>query len=633
MADIIDIEELIDEFEKEQKKPFLSRKKSDRKPTAKELSGTHDLKSNYSFLYGLSRDKVVKYIKGTNKYKTINKQIELLGVELKEYHRLGRKDLFDATKAMMDSLRDSIKDLTTFSSEKNIRAAREERKEKVRNSKYINALKKEITEIREELKTLRPSSLSNKFKDLTTRLNINLSNVDYVDIDDLDVDDIDMDDLDNLERMESKSDSDLYKEYIALCDRIAGYIGRTGAEVYEMTPTAIKRELENSPIVDEYMDKKSKYSDKNTELMIAMSDITSDPIARIIYDNFDFEIESEVNDAIDLLAASKTGFVANMAYVLCRKYGVLSEVDNIVGYGLIALSEAINRWKKYQKIAYKQDKNNIIDIDLFLGINVTGPMIKGIYELKNKGMINPSMSITMDMEKSKNFEKFKKDNPDLAGLPDEQIRSVYEYQMLNNSGLSGNVLNTNVSVSTETEFGDLIASSIQEQDSDLWSNMMIDKESMSQFKSVDNFNDILRIIEIIFGLYKLAYDRKTGDVVGKSNKMFFDKIDYSIFKKILGIEHNPDDPDGRWTQERMSVELTDEFGKTFTQGAVGYRINQIQKILKKDIIEDYPNLSGAIEDLRQFFLIKNNVSIFQSMIEENPQKFEKVEENILKRLK
>lgn len=626
MADILDFEEIIKDLEEERKSEKKTKKSSSKED---KKQPTEKLRSNYSFLYNMSKNKIEHYIKNTTKYKTINSQIELLKVELKSYRSAGRKDLEEQTRAMINSLKDSISDLNAFASEKNIRAAREERKKELEESEVVKNLRAELKDMKKELKDVRPSSVYRKFKDLKKRLNINVSNDFVIDLDD---DEIDFDDLDNIENIMKKSDSELYKEYIALCNYIGEYIGKDATDVSNMKPNNLYNELLSSRMKDEYDEKNSIYNDKKTQLMTAISNISSDSISKIVYDNFDFEIESDVNDAMDLLAASRTTFVANMAYVFCKKYNVLSEVDNIVGYGLMALSEALNRWKKFQKQAYEKDKNNIIDIDIFLGVNITGPMIKGIYEIKNKGMIHPSTSIGLDSKAKADFEKFKKDNPDLAGLPEEQIRSVYEYQMLNNSGESGNVLSRNVNVSSETEFGQLIASSIEEDGGDLWSNMLIDRKSMDEFNSIDDFDDILKILEIIFSLYKLNYDKKTGAAT-KSNKMFFDKVDYSIFRKIIGIEVNESEQDGRWTQQQVAESLTKEFGRSFTQGAVGNRLDKIYKAIKRDIISDYPNLEGALKDLKQYFLIRNNVSIFQSKIAKEPTKFKKVEDRILSRLK
>lgn len=625
MADILDFEELMKDLENERKSEKKAKKSSTKQPVTR-----NEIRSNYSFLYNLSKTKIEHYIKGTTKYKTINKQIQLLTTEMVAYRKAGRKDLEQQTKAMIDSLRDSIKDLNAFASEKNVRAAYEERKKELEKSPRVKALRAELKQMKDELKDIRPSSVYRKLKDLRKRLNINTSTKDI--IIDLDDDEIDFDDLDNLDALMNETDNELQKEYIALCNYIAEYIGREPEEVSRMNTSIVYKELLQSKMKEEYDDKNSKYSDKKSELMAAISDITSDSISKVVYDNFDFEIESDVNDAMDLLAASRTTFVANMAYVFCKKYGVIEHVDEIVGYGLMALSEALNRWKKFQKQAYEKDKNNIIDIDIFLGVNITGPMVKGIYEIKNKGMIHPSTSIGLDMKSKEGFEKFKKDNPDLAGLPEEQIHSVYQFQMLNNSGESGNVLSRNVSVSSESEFGQLIASSIEEDGGDLWSNMLIDRKSLEEFDAINDFDDILKILEIIFSLYKLNYDKKTGAAT-KSNKMFFDKVDYAIFRKIIGIEVNEADPEGRWTQQQVAEALTNEFGRSFTQGAVGNRLDKIYKAIKVDIIKDYPNLEGALKDLKQYFLIRSNISIFQSKIAKDVNKFKKVENNILSRLK
>lgn len=625
MADILDFEELMKDLENERKSEKKAKKSSTKQPVTR-----NEIRSNYSFLYNLSKTKIEHYIKGTTKYKTINKQIQLLTTEMVAYRKAGRKDLEQQTKAMIDSLRDSIKDLNAFASEKNVRAAYEERKKELENSPRVKALRAELKQMKDELKDIRPSSVHRKLKDLRKRLNINTATKDI--IIDLDDDELDFDDLDNLDALMNETDNELQKEYIALCNYIAEYIGREPEEVSKMSAGVVYKELLQSKMKEEYDDKKSKYSDKKEELMTAISSISSDSISKVVYDNFDFEIESDVNDAMDLLAASRTTFVANMAYVFCKKYGVIEHVDEIVGYGLMALSEALNRWKKFQKQAYEKDKNNIIDIDIFLGVNITGPMIKGIYEIKNKGMIHPSTSIGLDMKSKEGFEKFKKDNPDLAGLPEEQIQSVYQFQMLNNSGESGNVLSRNVSVSSESEFGQLIASSIEEDGGDLWSNMLIDRKSLEEFDAINDFDDILKILEIIFSLYKLNYDKKTGAAT-KSNKMFFDKVDYAIFRKIIGIEVNEADQEGRWTQQQVAESLTKEFGRSFTQGAVGNRLDKIYKAIKVDIIKDYPNLEGALKDLKQYFLIRSNISIFQSKIAKDINKFKKVENNILSRLK
>lgn len=627
MADILDFEELMKDLEEERKSEKKTEKSTGNRKTTPRTS---ELRTNYSFLYNMSKNKIEYYIKNTSKFKTIDKQIKLLSEELLSYRKAGRKDLETQTKAIIDSLKDSIKELRAMSSDKNIRAAREKRKKEVEESDLIKELKKELKTMKSELKDIRPSSVARKIQDLRKRLDINVSNDDY--IIDFDDDEIDFEDLDNIEVMMSKSDSELYKEYIALCNYIGEYIGRSASEVAAMNNNEIRNELKSSKMAEEYDHKNSVYSDTKDELRLAMSKITSDSISKIVYDNFDFGIESEVDDAMDLLAASRTSYVASMAYVLCKKYNVLHNVDEIIGYGLMALSEALNRWKKFQKQAYEKDEeNNIIDIDIFLGVNITGPMIKGIYEIKNKGMIKPSTSIGLDSKAKSDFEKFKKDNPDLAGLPEEQIRSVFEYQMLS-SDEKGNVLSRNVNVSSETEFGQLIASSIEEDGGDLWSNMLIDRESLNEFDSLNDFNDILKIIEIIFSLYKLNYDRKTGAAT-KSNKMFFDKVDYSIFRKIIGIEVNEAEETGRWKQQQIAEALTKEFNRSFTQGAVGNRLEKIYKALKKDIIQDYPNLEGALKDLKQYFMIRNNVSIFQSKIAKNINKFKKVENNILSRLK
>lgn len=625
MADILDFEELMKDLENERKSEKKAKKSSTKQPVTR-----NEIRSNYSFLYNLSKTKIEHYIKGTTKYKTINKQIQLLTTEMVAYRKAGRKDLEQQTKAMIDSLRDSIKDLNAFASEKNVRAAYEVRKKELENSPRVKALRAELKQMKDELKNIRPSSVYRKLKDLRKRLNINTATKDI--IIDLDDDELDFDDLDNLDALMNETDNELQKEYIALCNYIAEYIGCEPEEVYRMNASIVYKELLQSKMKEEYDDKKSKYSDKKEELMTTISSISSDSISKVVYDNFDFEIESDVNDAMDLLAASRTTFVANMAYVFCKKYGVIEHVDEIVGYGLMALSEALNRWKKFQKQAYEKDKNNIIDIDIFLGVNITGPMIKGIYEIKNKGMIHPSTSIGLDMKSKEGFEKFKKDNPDLAGLPEEQIQSVYQFQMLNNSGESGNVLSRNVSVSSESEFGQLIASSIEEDGGDLWSNMLIDRKSLEEFDAINDFDDILKILEIIFSLYKLNYDKKTGAAT-KSNKMFFDKVDYAIFRKIIGIEVNEADQEGRWTQQQVAEALTKEFGRSFTQGAVGNRLDKIYKAIKVDIIKDYPNLEGALKDLKQYFLIRSNISIFQSKIAKDINKFKKVENNILSRLK
>ena len=114
--DVIDFEEIMNDLENERK---AEKKKSSSKEDKKQP--TEKLRSNYSFLYSMSKNKIERYIKNTTKYKTIDSQIKLLIVELKAYRSLGKKDLEEQTRALINSLKDSISDLKSFASEKNIR--------------------------------------------------------------------------------------------------------------------------------------------------------------------------------------------------------------------------------------------------------------------------------------------------------------------------------------------------------------------------------------------------------------------------------------------------------------------------------------------------------------------------------
>lgn len=601
MTKIIDIDELFAE------KPKKSEKTA--KEINKEKTSASENVNTRNFLSTISKEKLARYMKKLNNFKTIAKQKEILAEKLKEYKKLGDTDNYDKTYEILNKIKNvekEFKNIMTYGD----KISSDDRRNIIDNSDVIKKAKEEMNEIKKQLDDLKPNVLLRKLKIYRERIKMVIKDDEDM-IYDFDSDD----DLDNLAN-ENEENSELIIGYNALCEKIGNIIGKT-KDFVAQTPIGALRNLLKEFIDDEKVYAlKSNLDKKDMEIKIEISKICGDNITDVIFENFDLSDDESMSEALDIIASSKTNFVSKITYILCRKYNMLHEFDDVLGFGMLALSEALNKWKAYQMLTKVP-----INIDLFLGIALTGPIQRGIYLIRGKGTINEGVSMGIDIERRRDLKNFKADNPDLAELPDDQIEQIYNYYLYAN----GKVNKQNPGVFNESQMADAIAASIEDND-DMFTNSLVDNTFVENADNNFEYEEIVKSIRKFFSLFKKKYDKTTGEMVVSEKKRYFDKWDLRIFEMLLTIRPNPNSQGGVWNQKEIAEELSKlakEEGISFSQPAVSDRINKFWMNLDR-IKEEYPALRPAVEFFKAFFASSEKEGFFETKIHEERESLNKV---------
>lgn len=586
-------QEIIQELQDEGEKP--TKEKIKKKQIEKEVT-------NSSFLKKIASEKLNRYIKDTNQFKVLDTQVKLIADEILKYKSV--PEIFEKNS-------ERLKALTTLKNEftKSIRYSTisQDRKKAVNiaiNSPEIKKLKKDLDDLRKDLKKLQPNSLYKLLVEYRRRIELTFnpkqkSNLLY------DFEDDSYQVIENsIDEDLSNQEIDIRSKYAELIKHISKLIGEDMLTIEGMSAGAILKKLkeksQEEEIVASTESLKNRILDKEIEIKMMISEVAGDKTTKIIFDNFDLSDENDLYKATEILASSRASYVLAIANVLCKKYNCEKYIDDVVGFGLLALSVAINKWKTFQKIS-----NIPINFDLFLGINLTGPMVKGIYELNQTGgMIHHSVAIKNDYKRKEDIDNFINDNPELKNIPYDQAISVYNYMLYEkHGGKKSNFDYANPNVSTETDFRNTIGGMVNDETAEMFSNMLRDDSTETLIDERFEHKEIINSIKTFFTTYKKAIDKKTGNFK-ITNKLYFDKWDLKILELSMNMVPNPYKNGGNWDQESIAKELTklrkEEDGGSFTQGSISIRINDFTKKLR-EMGKHYPKLQSSIEFFIAYF--------------------------------
>jgi hypothetical protein len=588
-----EIEELTQELQDEGMKPSkenIKKKKLERETTY-----------NGSFLKSMASSKLTKYIQDTNQYKVLDTQIKLISDNILRYKGT---DVFEQNSARLKTLVTLKNEFTGSIKYSTISQERKKAVAKAESSKEIIKLKKELTDLRKELKKFQPNSLYKLLVAYRRRLGLifdkqQLDNMVY----DFDEDTYTIID-DAIDSGLDKEQVDVKSKYIELIQYLAEIMDESILTIEGMSSGAILTKLKNVANGEIFKQKTSSIEneilDKEVEIKMTLSEIAGDKVTKIIFDNFDLTDDKDLNKASEMLASSRASYVLAIANVLAKKYRAEKYIDDIVGFGLLGLSLALDKWKTFQKMS-----NIPINFDLFLGINLTGPMVKGIYELnRTGGTINSSVAIHNDTMRKRDIDNFVLDNPDLKNLPYDQIVSVYNYMIYEqHGGKKTNYGYDNPNISTETDFRNTLGGMVDDDTAEMFNNMLRDESAEEAIDEKFAYRDIINSIKQFFTMYKKSIDKKTGEWK-VTNKLYFDKWDLKILELSMNMIPNPYKNGSNWDQESIAKELSklriQEDGGTFTQGSISIRINDFTKKLR-DIGKHYPRMKTAVDFFLAYF--------------------------------
>ena len=252
---------------------------------------------------------------------------------------------------------------------------------------------------------------------------------------------------------------------------------------------------------------------------------------------------------------------------------MIEELDDAISYGLLGLTNVVNKWYTSQKML-----NSALSIDGLISIEVPFIIQQGLMELTAGGVISGTNKATLFSKLNKKQKDFVKYNPEFKNIDRDFLNEI----------LAGYDESSNIVVNSASEITSTVGSgSDEEQDADIWSNMNVD-DSIIVSEEIDGkiqYQNLLNSLKKIFSLFD--YREKDGEYIQKNRKMF-DKYDRRIFMMYFGFETKP-------LTEKDKNKKTGSIRNTYTLSEIA---EEIQTMMRVDGYINKTFTTAALTDAR-----------------------------------
>lgn len=564
-------------------------------------------------------------LKRTPQYKVLSKQIEILKEERLNYKKIG--DEANQLKCEL-LIKDVTEKMTGFRKIfKGTNQSSEDKKklnEKISNSEEIKELNKERKELKKKVDMTKPMWWVNRMKNYRDQIELRDNLSEYYP-EDSEVEDLSDEEIENLgikidneivtveeneemiEQLTKESDQDLMTEYESLCGTITRMINNwinENPDFIEAQEKLIEEKLADGKkasrnnllhkvsiqeIIDIPLNKlrtylnivlnkdrkalQEKLDEVNVKLSLERSKLSGkNEITDILFEIFDYNEEEEVPK--EILVASKIPLIKKIAYNFCSKYGMLEELDDAISYGLLGLTNVVNKWYTSQKML-----NSALSIDGLISIEVPFTIQKGLLELTGGGVISGTNKATLFSKVNKKQKDFIKYNPEFKNLDKDFLNEI----------LAGYDTDTNIVVNSASEITSNVGvGSDEEQDADIWANMNADKSSdiSEELDGRIQYQALLDSLKKIFSLFD--YREKDGEFIQKNNRKMFDKYDRRIFMMYFGFE----------TKSYADKDINKRTGVVRNTYTLKEIAEEVQSMMRADGYIDKTFTIGALTDSR-----------------------------------
>lgn len=583
----------------EDSKQFLKENQGGIKQTGKKSEATSDtvITNSSEFFRAAAKSKLRAIITKTDRYKTLQTQINIIKKESKSYSDdPSYMEKLKTLEATMASYNNVIKNSTSSEAYFANMATLDKNPEMAKLNKELKKVKDDI----------RSKSSGSVYYRLRTYREI-LKPIYGMDVRNAtEVYDI-LDSVINGELDKVDTESTVYK-YCKLIVETANLLNMEPYLLHDKSSAQIYKLIKDSKIEDLKSDLENEEERINDKKTILRSKILNDDVAKIIFENFDLTDDVDKSKAMEVIASSKSTYVLAMAKHVAKRYGLskYEDIQDILGEGLLALALYSQRWLDFQQ----KHPDVPINIDIFLGMSITHNMAKMAANIKNMGTRGSSASIwaaTKDKRRSlskSDLDHYVEMNPDLKGLPYEQIESVYRFS------LESDEADKNQKIVTESQFKSSLGARI-DPDSEIWDNIITDGED--KFATADNIDELVEIMRRMFRLNTKSYNRQAKGMI-TTNKKYFDEIDFTIFEIVMGIRGDGSfrktTPDGKSIAKGVDEYILEEVNKagyTIAQSSLNIRKRNINEKLKR-IASEYPEMASMVGMFKSYLLSSESVN-------------------------
>lgn len=581
-----------------------------------------DSRSSIDSTTEYARSIIINEITGLDKYNHLVTLIEQCKLNIAKFTKVNDSDEIVFWKGELNKYRGQLeiyKEIMSIHNPTNYGLVLRSVTGKTKRSPEVIAAQYKVDCAREALRKNSPTFLVEQMREIREQINMRNLHDSYI-VHDLDselpeeemfsgdnLDDIgklstlDFIDLDSEESLQTTDDvkniiecpdNTLLTKYDNLCKEIGSIIGATMNEVADMKLGTILSQLKIHLTKTEELEQ--NLQNAQIELMNARNQNTLDSlknnygVCEMIYDNYDLNKPEDEKKVRELLASIYIRTVKGIAYNIVSKRNKLSMYEDAVGYGMLGLALAINKWVALQK----QERRQVIEFKGFCNTFVAGAIKSGFIESISMGCASTSHIQRQNMITNKRIDNFVRFNPQYKNLDREELLKLVGDE---------DMFMGNVSFMYESQYAGM-----QENDNggnDLWSNITQSKDDLVKYtESKHDHQLLMRSIKELLNLFETAKDRVTGETYETGRKIF-DRYDTRLFEMAFGFAYKHDGTMGQFTQQEMAEELRKMYkeqgiNKTFSQPAIVSRINTIKRKIIT-CVESNKKLKRAFEYINQ----------------------------------
>lgn len=385
----------------------------------------------------------------------------------------------------------------------------------------------------------------------------------------------------------------LMSKYNNLCLKIAELLNCTQNEVYDTKLGTLMVQLKNclTGKDDELLE---QYSQAQLELMTARSALSRESygVCEYIYDHYDLNNPVEETKVRELLASIYIRVVKGIAYNIVSKRNKLHMYEEAVGYGLVGLTMAINKWVARQK----SEPKVCIEFKGLCNTFVANAIKSGFTELVSLGTASTSHIQHQSIILNKRIDNFIRFNPQFKNADREELMEM----LADDDSFVGRV-----SFMYESTYDDISATN-QRDEGELWTIVTKSNDSLEQYtESKHDYQLLIKSIKELLNLFETTKDVKTGETRSNGRKLF-DRYETRLFEMTFGFVWKKNSMltgNGQYNQLDMANELKRMYAeqginKTFTQPAVASRINTLKKKIQF-AVENNKKLKRAFEYIQK----------------------------------
>lgn len=567
---------------------------------------------------------IISEVTKSSEYVTLINKIAQCKINIKKFTKVSDIEEVNHWQNELKRYNDDLKVykeiMSVHNGRNSVRESKIFTKQKQQSSPEILAAQYKIDCIKNEMRKNSPSYMVSQLRELREQMNLRdlyCNENEIPDLDDLfesektgfsgkyleeDLDEeipavISEDVEENSSELESCPNQILINKYNRICNEIADKLDCTPDEISEMKLGTILSMLKNAmPENDENLVK--KYNEAHLELMNARSKQSKSDsnygICEFIYDNYNLEDEKDEKKVRELLASIYIRIVKGIAYNVVSKRNKLNLYEEAVGYGLVGLSMAINKWVSRQK----SEPNVVIEFKGLCNSFVVGSIKTGLTELLSLGTASASHIQHQAIEMNKRIDNFLKYNPEFKNVDKEELTQM----LSDDDSFVGRV-----NFVYESTYDDISKSSAKSSDNtELWDIVTRSKENLESYtESKNDYQLLIRSIKQMLNLFETEKDEKNGQTY-QNGKKLFDRYETRLFEMTFGFvwkKNSRLSGNGQFTQSEMGEELRKMYAeqginKTFSQPAITSRINTLKKKIQF-AVENNKKLKRAFEYIKK----------------------------------